>query len=355
MSNQITQKYDKWQGVAEEKVKEMLAEVQAKEDLKMGRELFRGVIYDRQKVGSVICEAEHRGEPAVLKLQILPLAMDETDIMKSFARQNRSSRVRMPHLRSGEKWEEVRGYGCQITERVDAPLIFENFAATEAEKQVFLDFFREYLLSIPAEPWFARANYDLDYAFARVDNWANISRERMKTMKAAASDLIFDWDKNGLAERVKEYKAALRHNQDLFRLKFLHMHLTREDVRVLPNGEFVIFSNLFWAWGPEWYDTTFHLWHTLKNSGDAWDFAGAKEYFQSWRELYESVPEIAADSNFDRKFCLLLLERILGIMLVDLWADSMKPLENLAQQKHLFELSKKLFEFGIEETGRWES
>lgn len=347
MSNRITEKYFKWNGVSQERISEILEEVGQKEGFLVKEVLFQGMIYGKDKIGSAIYLIAYKGEPVVLKLQILPIleeGADEIDIINSFVRQNASKKVRMPHLLSGEKWSKDRGYGYQITEYIDAPLIFADVLATSEEMKIFLDFYKEYLKSIPAEPWFDYKEYTLDEAStsSRVDNWMRISQDRMRLLFNPNDNPIFNWKENGLPEKVAKYKEILERNQSLISLRFQHKHLTRRDIRVLPDGSYVIFSNLFWAYAPEWYDTTFHIWESLKSIRDEkFTFKEAKEYIEKWLKVYETIPQVNSDCDFEKKFYLNLLERMLGTLLVDLIADD----SGLAAEdlKRIFAMHEQLF------------
>lgn len=210
--------------------------------------------------------------------------------------------------------------------------------------KIFLDFYGEYLQSIPARPWFSYKQYVLRDAFNRVDNWARISQERMGELFNLNNNPIFDWEENGLSERVVKYKEVLEKNQSLVSVRFQHKHLTRRDIRVLPDGSYVIFSNLFWAYAPEWYDTTFHIWESLKSvRGEKFAFEEAKKYVEKWLEAYQAIPQIKFDRNFEKKFHLNLLERMLGTLLVDLIADD----SGLAPEdfKRMFVMHEQLFDW----------
>ena len=78
-------------------------------------------------------------------------------------------------------------------------------------------------------------------------------------------------------------------------------------------------SNLFWSYRPEFYDTTFHLWSGIKSIRDEnIIFEQIKKYIQNWINQYKKLPIIRQDSDFEKKFNIIMAERCIGALLVDI-------------------------------------
>ena len=97
MGNKITEKYFV-QGDFSKKKKKVLAQVTAETGFVVGKEIFRGKIYDSKKVGSLIYDGSWQGKPAVLKLQGLKLEVNEDEMVRNFTDQNRSRIIRVPKI-----------------------------------------------------------------------------------------------------------------------------------------------------------------------------------------------------------------------------------------------------------------
>src|SRR3990167_935084 len=78
--------------------------------------IFRGMIYDEDKLGSVIYKGKYKNKDAVLKLQGLRPETDEIDIITSFNSENKSKKIRLPELFESHHWNKEDGYGYLITE-----------------------------------------------------------------------------------------------------------------------------------------------------------------------------------------------------------------------------------------------
>src|SRR3989338_9159052 len=68
MSNKITEKYFTQDDFSQREA-DVLAQVTAETGFVVEKEIFRGMIYDKSKVGSLIYKGTLDGKPAVLKLQ----------------------------------------------------------------------------------------------------------------------------------------------------------------------------------------------------------------------------------------------------------------------------------------------
>lgn len=99
----------------------------------------------------------------------------------------------------------------------------------------------------------------------------------------------------------------------------MHGHFTYDDIFKLSDKEYVLMSNLFWSYRPEFYDTTFHLWAGIKSLRDQRNsLEQIIKYLQNWLEEYKKIPIIARDADFERKFNIMMAERCIGAPLVDI-------------------------------------
>ncbi|HUT22398.1 MAG TPA: hypothetical protein VMX18_03265 [Candidatus Bipolaricaulota bacterium] len=339
MSNKITEKYFSQANFADRE-EEVLAEVLAKTGFELEKEIFRGVIYQKNKVGSLIYKGEYQGKPAVLKLQGLKPEVDEAKILEKFSEQNGSQKVRLPELFAYEFFDEKKGYGYLITEYIDALKIFEMPFANDEEMNDFAEFYQEYRTSALTKPWLEPENLDVvKFSLDRAENWQKISESVGRLKKE-------DYEPY-LEKYLEKYLEIVKKHFADFAMVFSHGHLTADDVYKMPSGQYVILSNLFWSYRPQWYDLAFNIWACLLHIRDVgYTFEEMIEYVNKWLDVYRQIPVVKLDPDFDKKIHLLLLERTMGSILVDLGAgDFYGEKENRKYFEYLLSLHQRLFDY----------
>jgi len=334
MSNKITEKYFTQDDFSQREAG-VLAQVTAETGFVVEKEIFRGMIYDKNKVGSLIYKGTLNGEPAVLKLQGLKPEIDEGEIVRHFTDQNQSKLVRVPTLYAHKPWTEERGYGYLITEYLDAPKIFEMPFASAEQMRDFALFYQEYRTSALTRSWVEPETKDsLAFTVHRVDHWRKISEHKKRLKLEDYAPYL-----------VRYYPLAVKHLPSI-PMVFCHGHLTANDIYRLSNGSFVVLSNLFWSYRPQWYDLAFNVWGCLMHIRDIdYTFEQVLEYVEKWLATYRAIPVAQQDKDFERKIAVLLLERTMGAILVDLGAnDVFEKEENKPHFQHLLNLHQQLFD-----------
>lgn len=335
MSNKITEKYFT-QDDFSKREKEVLKKVTKETGFVVEKEIFRGVIYDRNKVGSLIYLGTWKGKPAVLKLQGLKPEIDESEIVKHFKAQNQSKIVRTPELYAYKLWNAKQGYGYLITEYIDALPIFEMPFASDKQMKDFASFFQEYRTSSLTRSWISQETLDsLVYTFKRVDHWRKISESKGKLKLEEYAPYL-----------LRYYPLVAEHLQTI-PMVFCHGHLTANDIFKLSDDSFVVLSNLFWSYRPQWYDLAFNIWACLQHIRDTnYSFEDMLGYVNEWLAVYREIPIVKKDKDFERKITALLLERTIGAILVDLGANEFYDDKNNKKYfYHLLDLHQKLFNY----------
>ena len=305
MNNNVVTKYFSYQRTEEEA--RILTEKIAKEiNFVIKDKIFAGKIYDQDKIGSYIVKGIYDGKPAVLKAQLLELPIDEVEIMNKFSEQNLSKIIRLPKIYLHKIFDQKIGYGYVVSEYIDYPFIYQNAFATETEKNDFLFFYEEYRNHCLNKQFISEQEYEdnpADFFKERIEKWVSIA--------IAKNDLA------DLALEIKNDFIKIIGGVDFVKFDFQHGHLTQFDIYRGKN-EYVLLSNLFWAYKPDWYDATFHLWGGVKSNVDL-SITSEKvvDYIEDWRHSYHSISAIKKDEMFDKKFALLLMERCVGAAIVD--------------------------------------
>jgi len=333
MSNKITEKYFIQDDFSQREA-DVLARVIGETGFVVEKEIFRGTIYDKNKVGSLIYKGMLKGQRAVLKLQGLKPEVDEGEIISHFTAQNESKIVRVPILYTHQPWTEERGYGYLITEYLDFPKIFEMPFATKEQMRDFVLFYQEYRTSAITRSWVEPETKDsLAFTVLRADIWQKISEHKKRLVA------------NDYASYLARYRSVMEKHMPTIPMVFCHGHLTADDIYRTPDNSFVVLSNLYWSYRPQWYDLAFNIWSCLLHIRDTnYTFEQFLRYVTEWCAIYRTIPVVQQDKDFDRKITALLLERTMGAILADLGAnDIWSEKENKRYFQHLLGLHQRFF------------
>jgi hypothetical protein len=307
MGNKITEKYFDQPNFAVHE-KRVLRDISRKTQFHVEKEIFRGQIYDKNVVGSLIYRGTWEGKPAVLKIQGLHPEIDEIDIIEKFNRQNRSAKIRLPRLYLGSRWNARDGYGFLLLEYVVAPKIYQPPFANREQQRSFCAFYQEYKARcvrtslFPPEP---SETSSLVFTTQRVSHWTKVAH--------AKGDLTND----GIRLTETFLTLAGRHLPSI-PMEFMHGHLTYDDIFQVSENEYVLMSNLFWSYRPANYDAAFHLWAGIKSIRTKPSVDRVKRYLHQWLIEYKKLPIIKRGSDFERSFSLMMAERCLGAFLIDI-------------------------------------
>lgn len=246
---------------------------------------------------------------AVLKIQGLRPEVDEMEIIRIFNRQNTSKKIRLPELYGGQTWNARDGYGYLLLEYIDAPKIYQPPFATPVQRTEFCSFYQEYKTRCLHIPLFAKElkeQSSLVFTVQRLAHWMKVAESQGHI---AGQDI----------HRVEQFLMLAGKHLPSVKMEFMHGHLTYDDIYKISDSECVMMSNLFWSYRPEYYDTTFHLWAGIKSMRNR-NISPARilQYLRSWIRAYKKLPIIARDSDFDRKFSIMMAERCIGALIVDI-------------------------------------
>lgn len=308
MGNKITEKYFEHINFSDHE-KRVLKEIITKTNFQPEKEIFRGQIYDKNKVGSLIYKGVWQDKPAVLKIQGLQPDVDEIDIIGRFNDQNESAKIRLPKVYNGSKWNEQDGYGYLFLEYIDAPQIYQPPFANSKQIKDFCVLYQEYKTKCLREPFIEQEPNEqssLVFTVQRVSYWIKIAQSKGHLTEAEVKNV------------EKFFFLAGRHLPSI-KMEFMHGHFTYDDIFKLSDKEYILMSNLFWSYRPEFYDTTFHLWAGIKSLRDQnVSFEQVKQYLQNWLEEYKKLPVVMQDTDFEKKFNMMMAERCIGALLVDI-------------------------------------
>lgn len=272
---------------------------------------------------------------AVLKIQLLKPDIDEIDIISKFNTQNQSDKIRLSKLYKGSRWNEKKGYGYLILEYIDAPQIYQPPFANKSQIKDFCSLYQEYKTRCLIKPFIKQEINEISallYTSQRISNWTKIA-ESKNTL-----------NENEI-QNVEKFLSLAGKHLPTIKMEFMHGHLTSYDIFKLEDEEYVLMSNLFWSYRPEFYDTTFHLWMSIKSLRDqSIKSDQVIRYIQSWLEEYKKLPVIMKDTDFDRKFNISMAERCIGAIILDIKNQSYDS-DRDGHIHHLTELFQDLFKY----------
>lgn len=334
MANKITEQYFTHTTLADNE-KKILDIITKETNFKPEKEISRGQIYNNNKVGSLIYSGFWEDRPAVLKIQILKIDIDEIDIISKFNNQNQSHRVRLPQLYKGLKWNEKNGYGYLILEYIDAPKIYQPPFANQSQIKDFCSLYQEYKTKSIIKPFIEQEITETSTLFftsKRILHWAKIAQSKGSLNKYHIKN-------------IEEFLSIAGKHLPTIKMEFMHGHLTPYDIFKFSDQEYVLMSNLFWSYRPEFYDSTFHLWMSIKSLRDqSIKFDQIIQYIQNWLDEYKKIPIIMKDNDFEKKFNISMAERCIGAILLDI---TNQDYENDSERyiSHLTQLFSDLFKY----------
>lgn len=308
MSNKITEKYFDNIDFAD-RLDRVFDSILDETGFVTERELFRGKIYQDDKLGSVIFKGRYKNKKAVLKIQGIEPEMSELDIIESFNKQNKSNKIRLPKVYESKEWDKKEKFSYLVLEYIEGKRIFEPPMATSKQIDEFVDFYKELKSRAISRSFIKRSDSDknvIQFFSERVSIWSQIALSQKK-LKAQNTRIAQEF-----------INVSLRKMSNI-KMEFTHGHLSYDDVIKNKKGKYVLMSNLFWSYRPEYYDAVFNIWASIKSMRDK-RVKSAKmiDYIEKWRKSYKRLPMIEKDVKFDGLFNSMMMERCVGALLVDI-------------------------------------
>lgn len=324
--------------ISPERERVILRDIESSTGFKALKELHRANVYDKSKVKDVIYKGAYEGREAVLKVQGVRPAEEESTIIEAFNRQNMSSLIRAPEIYLKRRWEPQAGYGFFIMEYVDAPRIFEKPFASAAERRDFARFYQELKTKALTRPFTAAKKPKSLMAsnFDSVDYWRRVCEDvgRLKLQ-----------DYSGYVMRY--YPIFARH-ADGIPLEFTHTHLYPDHILKPREGEYVLVDHLNqWQYAPKWYDLTMNVWNCWMEIRDnSYTLDQLVRFVEDWKRAYETIPLVRKDEDFDRLFYVSMINRSIGTLTADLggaprWGEP----EGRKYLRHMVRLHQGLFDY----------
>lgn len=288
--------------------------------------LFSGVYYDSQKVGSLIVKVRNdQGQTAVLKLQLKPLPHDEGSIIRQIAAQCKDSSIHPLTIHADEPWESGRGYGYLVFEDLSTlPNLWTHDVTDASDRARHKEFLQAFFSKVlPIEPWMPRPSVELKQK----------AKEAFEHFYTIALKSNHHHVEEAEVQRFAERYFSQLDRTELGDVHFTHGHLSGKDVKFnQTERSFTFLANLYWSWRPEYYELVFPMWVDLMHLREKnLSFASFLKRVQDWCELWhEGIFE--HDPTTEKRFWLLLLERSMLTIMLDLGASEWKEGEREEKQ-----------------------
>jgi hypothetical protein len=288
--------------------------------------LFRGLYYDSKKVGSYIIKVQNDNkESAILKLQLKPLPFDEGYIIRYIDKNNKSKKIKTPHIISDVAWNEKLGFGYILFKDISTlnNLWIKNIS-TEDDRNLHKNFLKEFLnKTLPIKPWFEKPDLSLKDAYKRT----------FEHFEKIANQSSYHHIRK---EVVKEYKDKYYESIHIIKfddVHFTHAHLSGKDIKYNPvDKSFTMMANLYWSYRPKYYELIFPMWVDIMHLRDkrlVLDdvLERIKQWGNQWQnDLYDHNPTKTTQYWFN------LLERAMMTLMLDLGASEWKKGEEDEKQ-----------------------
>lgn len=284
----------------------------------LGEELHRRFIYELGKTWRVKYSGTYYAKPAVLLIVGMKLEEDEETIRIAFREQAHGSRVRPPMTYSHQAFDDNKGYGFTIEERVDGAMLYRPDEDPEIASAKFAEFYRELNKAVTKPFWPNEHGPSAqDFSAKQLDKWMKLAEEK----------------EPGSTERYKDVLDKLR--ADILSgmegkdLHFMHPHLCGPDIRLGENGEYIVFVNHFWSWRQPGYDIAFPIWHQWMHLPEGERSAADVQH----------ITDIWMKQNLadEKDLRAMLLNRVFGSLILDLPAKAKLAPESAASVATLFE------------------
>lgn len=332
MGNKITEKYFKNASFIKQK-QAIINEIIKKTNFQPIKEIFCGKIYDDNKIGSLIYKGNWQGKTTVLKIQGLQPEIDEIDIINNFNSQNKSKKIRLPILYNGSKWNKKDNYGYLLLEYINKPTIYKSPFANQSQIKDFCNFYQEYKTNCLKVPFITKSlceQNSLSFTTERIFLWKKIAQNKKYLTKTKEN-------------YVEKFISLAEKHLPLIEMNFMHGHLTSDDIFKFSDKKYIIMSNLFWSYRPEFYDSTFHLWSGIKSlRNQNINIDQVIKYINHWLKEYKKYSVFTEDNDFEKKFNIMMIERCIGALLVDI-ENQYYDKDSKNNINHLTQLFKNLF------------
>ncbi len=308
MKNELIEKYGTFTGMTPDEEQDLLRRVCDKTKFEIDTTdavLTRRKIFDASKQWQVRVRGSWNDRPASLKLFTMKPEIDGEWMRERFREYAKGPAIRPPVTYVHKPYEETEGYGYTIDEYVDSSPLFNPTAPPDVTAALFIRFYCA-LRHAVREPFWKASEDEADAAA--------LNRRQIATWKRLSAKQYPEFFEKycTLVDQLEQ--------QMWFELKnrstvFSHAHLTGADVRRTETG-YVVYVNRFWRWNQPGYDIAFPIWHQWLALPDN-SAINASVQRIAWVWLHE-VKEKLSKHVTANDVCIMLLNRIVGALLLDL-------------------------------------
>lgn len=337
MQRRALDRYEPKEGfILYEKREQVIADVTKRTGFMIDEEYYKGTVYDNKRVRSLIYKGTYHGSNAMLKLQGLRVDSDEEQIMNSFNRQNLSKLIRLPEVYKSQRWTQKKGYGYMIMEYVPQKRVFDVPFATKQQMTDFAKFYQEYRTKAVTKQFIKQGKADpIAATFEKVDFWKNLCEKEGRLNLGDYAPYLMQY-----------YPIAAKHLTGMPTV-LSHTVLVSNHISKDNRGRYVIFSNPLWGYMFEWADITMPVWGAWTNIRDtSYTSEELIKYVNTWLSVFKTIPVVKKDSDFERKFNVHMLNRVIGSILADFGVgEKFKDQDQRKYMNHLVGLMQELFEY----------
>ncbi|HVM90766.1 MAG TPA: hypothetical protein VMU11_02635, partial [Verrucomicrobiae bacterium] len=279
--------------------------------------LHRRFIYEKDKTWRVKYSGTYQGKSAVLLVDGMMHEEDEETIRIAFREQATGSRVRPPMTYVHQAFDEAKGYGFTLEERVDGAMLYRPDEDPEIASAKFAEFYRELNKALTKPFWpNEHGPSALDFSAKQLDKWMKLAEEKEPGSSQRYKDVLV------------KIRASVLAGMEGKELCFMHPHLCGPDIRLGENGEYIVFGNHFWSWRQPGYDIAFPVWHQWMHLPEGKRTAADVQH----------ITDVWMKQNLtdEKDLRAMLLNRVFGSLILDLPAKAKLAPESEASVAPLF-------------------
>lgn len=279
--------------------------------------LSRSSWWTSTEIGAFHYKGEYEEKKAVLKVQGVKPAISEVRMITSFAKINRSSIIRPPHLYASLLWDDEKRYEALVLEYLEDSKAVQS-PTNEEQCKRFFALYKDYRANCLQSPWLEKPDTTIPERITE-----NFAKWRQASFKLFPEH---PFRQEGDKQLIDEAVALLKEGYQAVEPEFQHGHFSANDLYQVSD-QVILLSNLYWSWRPPLYDAVFgyhwYMYSLAQVEGITPEAVEAQR--TSWLKHITALAQAQGDNNTVLR--LALLERAAaGLHLDALSIDPQKPI-----------------------------
>lgn len=308
------------------------------------QEIYRGTYYSADQIRNMVFRCKYKDKTAILKVYDDPRETFEPQALADFHLHNTSKIIHAPQLYDSKTIDSRRGW--LLMEEIPADAKSYDYLMSPAEREEFLNIFKEYRQNFPINPtrelMLVENLNSADFHVFRINRWLELANRGDYNHFLATGQHITDTAK--LADLVEKTIDAIEREFTNRQMLWCHGHFKHHEVFKVDSKNFYLIDFAHSKMYPDGYELAFIIWADYLMAPDNWQWDSKKwqDGVQEWLKLATETAKSMGTQSPDKLLRAALLERTIGTILADV-IGSDKPIEEKqGRLAHLFALAESL-------------